>query len=223
MELSLKEEFFLLVYDDLKGRPVISGNKFLYSIAGAVLLELAHKGKISVREKYVYVNCYKSSGDIVLDQIMEQIRKSPKNKKIKYWVNKLGRKGNTLRKDILAKMVSDSIYRKEDYKVMGLFNCSRYYNRKPGYKEELEKNILRMVFEDHGINEKLFMLVSLIGTSGLVRKMYTCPLERRYAKRKIKEMTKKSDFGSAINEVIASTNAAIITAIATSAAVTPGS
>lgn len=88
MELSLKEEFLLLAYDDKKGRPVIMGNNFLYSLAGAVLLELAFKQKISVKEKFVYVKSYKTTGDIVLDQLMEQIRKSPKNKKIKEMIKK---------------------------------------------------------------------------------------------------------------------------------------
>ncbi len=223
MELSLKEEFILLVYDDSKGRPVINGNGFLYSLAGAVLLELTYKQKISVRDKCVYVNNYKTSGDIVLDRIMEQIRKSPKNKKIKYWVQKIGFKGNRLKKAILTQMVDARVYRKEEYKIMGLINCYRYYNNKQEYKKELIQNIRRMVIDDYGIDERLMILASLCGTSGLVRLIFPDLKERRMAKKKIKEMVQNSDFGKAINETIAGANAAIIAAVGASTIVTTGS
>ncbi len=223
MELTLKEQFMLLVYDDLKGRPVISGNGFLYSLAGAVLLELHLKNKISIRDKYVYVDSHKTSGDLVLDSVLAQIRKSSKNKKIKSWVQKLGFRGNRLKNAILTQMVDKRIYRKEEHKHMGLFTCRNYYNSKPGYKQELQNRIRKMVFEESGITEELFMLVSLVGSSGLVRKMFSCGMERKYAKRKIKEMIKGSDFGKAINDTIAGANAAIISAVAASTVVTTGS
>lgn len=216
MELSLKEQFILLAYDDLKGRPVISGNPFLYSLAGAVILELNHNQKISIRDMRIYVKSHKSSGDAVLDQVMEQIRKSSKNKKIKTWVQKLGFKGNKLKNSILQQMVDKHIYRKEEYKSLGLFTCYRYYNSKPGYKQELQHKIRKFVLEESGITEELFMLVALVGSSGLFRKIFSCGMERKYAKTRIKEMIKKNDFGKAINDAISEANAAVIAAVAAS-------
>jgi len=223
MELSLKEQFILLVYDDLKGRPVISGNPFLYSLAGAVVMELNMKHKISIRDKRVYVDSHKTSGDDVLDQVMVQIRKASKNKKIKQWVQKLGFRGNKLKNAILKQMVEKRIYRKEEYKTLGLFTCYRYYNSKPGYKQELQHKIRKFVLEESGITEELFMLVALVSSSGLVRKIFSCGMERKYAKTRIKEMIKKNDFGKAINDSIGAANAAVISAVAASAVVTTGS
>jgi len=223
MELSLKEQFLMLVYDDLKGRPVIAGNGFLYTLAGAVLLELHLKQKISIRDKYVYVDSFKTSGDAVLDMIMEQIRRSSKNKKIKHWVQKIGSKGNKLKNAILTQMVDKRIYRKEEYKILGLFTCYRYYNNKVGYKKDLQRKIKKMVLEDAEKSEELFTLVSLVGSSGLVKKIFSCGMERKYAKRKIKEMIKENEFGKAINETIAGANAAIISAVSASTVVTTGS
>jgi hypothetical protein len=216
-------EFMLLVYDDNKGRPVITGNDFLYSLAGAVLLELYLKNKISIRDKLVYVESYKTSGDVTLDQVMEQIRKSPKNKKIKYWVQKFGFRGNKLKSSILDQMVNSRIYRKKENKVMGLFTCRKYYNSNPGYKKELQQKIRKIVLEESGITEELFILVSLVGTSGLVRKLFTNSTERKFAKRKIKEMIKDNDFGKAISDTIASANAAIVAAVSAGAVVATGS
>lgn len=215
MELSLKEQFLLLVYDDVKGRPLIVGNRFLYSLAGAALLELFHNKKISLRDKYVYIDSYKTSGDIVADNIINIMRKSSKKRKIKYWVQKIGFRGNKLKNTILNQMVMSGIYSKEDYKVLGIFKCYRYYNDRKSYKNELLKSIKDIVLGNKQGEEQILMLVSLVGTSGLVNKIFAAGEERRKAKLKIKQMMKDNAFGKAINETIAAANAAVVAAVTT--------
>lgn len=219
MELSLKEQFLLLAYDDQRGRPLIMGNAFNYSLAGSVLLELSHTKKISVREKRVYIESYKTTGDIVLDHAIELIRKSRRNKKIKSWVQKFGFSPGKLKNAILSQLIDKRVFRKEEHKVLGLITCRNYYNLKPEYKKELLKRIRKIVLDGESADEKDFMLISLIATSGLVRKIFSGTQEKKTAKRNIKQMIKNNEFGKSINDAISAANAAVISAVAASTVV----
>jgi Golgi phosphoprotein 3 len=223
MELSLKEQFLLLAYDDQRGRPLIMGNAFNYSLAGSVLLELSQTKKITVREKLVYIENYKTTGDYVLDHAIEQIRKSRKNRKIKSWVQKFGFSPKKLKSAILDQMIDKRVLRKEEHKVLGMITCRNYYNLKTEYKKELLKKFRKIVLDGEAPVEKDFMLVSLIGTSGLVKKIFSDLKERKTAKATIKQLMKDNEFGKSINDAISAANAAVISAVAASTVVTTAS
>jgi hypothetical protein len=222
MELSLKEQFLLLAYDDERGRPLIMGNAFNYSLAGSVLLELSHTKKISVREKRVYIESYKTTSDPVLDHAIELIRKSRKNKKIKSWVQKFGFSPGKLKKAILSQLIDKRFLRKEEHKVLGLITCRNYYNLKTEYKKELMKKIRKIILDGESADESSFMLVSLIGTSGLVKKVFSDSKERKAAKARVKQMMKDNEFGKSINDAISAANAAVVSAVAASTVVATG-
>ncbi len=88
--LTLKEQLAIISLNR-KGRSHINSFPH-YGLAGAILIELADKEKIRLKDDKVILENQKSTGDVALDTAIGWLSKATKPKKVKSWISKMGMK-----------------------------------------------------------------------------------------------------------------------------------
>ena len=76
MKLTLKEKLLLLSISNKTGWSYASN--FSYALAGAIILELVENKKLILSENRLVIRNTKSTGDIILDDVIRRIRKKAK-------------------------------------------------------------------------------------------------------------------------------------------------
>ena len=89
MELSLTEKFLILAMHPEKGRFNIAGMQVAYGFTGALLMELSLEERIVIEGGKVVVKNDKRVKDALLSEIMEMMASSRRERKVRYWVNKI--------------------------------------------------------------------------------------------------------------------------------------
>ncbi|RPI30231.1 MAG: GPP34 family phosphoprotein [Chloroflexota bacterium] len=116
MELSLPEEIFLLAIHEDKGRVIASvRNNLGYGLSGAVLAELVFLGKLRVAESHrLELVDSASTGDEILDEVIEEFRSEDRLRKTTYWVQQIYNRTKKLQKRLAKRLVSKGIVVQDD-------------------------------------------------------------------------------------------------------------
>lgn len=114
--LSIFEELFLLALDEEKGNIVPFAKKTIaYGLSGAILAELALRGKISSNEKNrLDLIDPTPTGDEILDEILQEIRSTEKRRKLTYWVSQLSTRPKKLRERVGERLAAKNLLSQED-------------------------------------------------------------------------------------------------------------
>jgi len=126
--LTLKEKYLLLAYHPERGRPL---SRYLaFGLAGAILLELADMGKITLNRKRLILSDARKTSDPVLDLVIEEIGASKSSKRLATWINRFVRFRfrRKLRTMVLEEMIGKRIIKKEEARILIFF---RYYKYLP--------------------------------------------------------------------------------------------
>jgi len=218
MELNLTEELLLLFLDDKKGREVTSHIYVNYGLAGAILSDLVLIHKIDVKDKKIIILNSKLTNYPVFDDFLKLIRHSHRNKSIKYWARKLGY-NRKIKKKILKNLIIKGILKKEESYLFGFIPIIRYPAKNLKPKQLIKNKLYKIIIDNKVPDEKSVMLISLIGVCKLTRQVFKNKEDHKIAKQKIKTMIKDNKMGEMVNETIKNIHTALISTIATSAAV----
>jgi hypothetical protein len=92
--LNLSEDLFLLAINDAKGTLVGSVSGYLRcGLAGAVLSDLALRERLAIDEKKrIVVREGPLTGDVLLDETVEQLQTWERARKATGWINRLGKR-----------------------------------------------------------------------------------------------------------------------------------
>ena len=125
--LTVAEEMLLLVLDDTSGtfitEPDININ---YALAGAVLADLALKGRIEADPDKLFVLDPKPTGDAVQDAVLARIAEADEVQDTAYWVAEIGQRGDEVREHLLSRLVERGILKRVEEKVLWVFETRRY-------------------------------------------------------------------------------------------------
>jgi len=160
----ISERFLLLLLNDRKGKSHFFANfdKNL-GLAGAMILDLGFKGKVSISGKKLRILDYHASGDPIIDKILVFLYNTKKPLKLKRWLVKIARS---------YKKFSMCLYQRlENYGILtsGL-KANRYYFIKPEIKQSLLKQIKQGMIDDMNPDIELLCLLSLITLCGFLDK-----------------------------------------------------
>ena len=89
--LNLAEKFFLLAIDDKSGKFVIYNAKerIKWGIAGGLLISLVKLQKIGYNGKFIRLTDPTPTDDPLLNEVLELIMSSPKNKSVDFWLDQI--------------------------------------------------------------------------------------------------------------------------------------
>lgn len=219
MELNLVEKLILLTLDDDKGTFVSEPFALTYGLAGAILLELSLKEHINIVKKKVVIKSKKRIGYALLDECLQSIANSKKERTVMHWIQTFGNKERAIKKEILNKFILKGILIKREEKFLWVFNYDKFptVNAKP--ENTLRKRLYNIIENNKKPEINELMLISLIDTCKLNRTVYGKERAKQ-CKERIKTIIMDSKNSNAISATIKEIHdiilALIVTVIASS-------
>lgn len=213
IELNLIEKFTLITLDSKKGKFLIDSLSLNYGIAGAILLEMSELNKIAIKHKRLVLLDSKLTNDKIIDACIKIIQKSKKNRRTKYWINKIGNNSSGLKKLILNDLNSKRILKIDKSSFLwGLFSFYKYpqLNTKP--VDEIKNRLRRIVLENEKPDLENVLLLSLMNSCKLIRILFINKKEHKSAKRRIKELTKNIEISEVVSQTLKEIQTAVIVA-----------
>lgn len=210
--LTLPEQLLLLALHDQKGTILSSASMSIeYGLAGAVIMELALRGKVQMRAKKLLVVDSASTGDDVLDRVLGQMKEAGKDRDAAYWINRLPSKIK-VKPAMLERLVQQRILNMEEHKILGLFGSPHYPTRNPQEEKKLREQIRQTVLCRYPTEAKLVALVGLVQACGLTSEIFSKE-ERKEAGRRIKEIMMHDPVAKAVADTVIGIQAALATVI----------
>jgi len=177
----VSEMFLLMLLDGRKGK-VFSrgrGTKDL-GLAGAMILDLYLRGRVSIYGKKSRILDYHISGYPYLDQILVFLYRSKRPLKLKTWLNRVSHFYKKLAQYIFQRLENQGIL------ICG-FKKRRYYLVKPEIKNSLLDQMKKVVINNMSPGIELLCLLSLMKVCRLF-KIYFIRKFRKQVRRRIKEL-----------------------------------
>jgi hypothetical protein len=213
MHLGLSEEIVLLGLDDETGKSICY--HMAYALSGAILADLALRGRIAIVNGDVRVANGEPTGDDVLDEALVTLTGSSKTK-LSHWVRRI--LADHQRDRIIQRLVSAQVLDRVEKSVLGLFHYRRY----PAHDRAPENEVrarLRSVLTGAAEDQRALALLSLADSCGLT-KTFVDREECESWKSRIEELVANDAIGKAIRRAIRDDDAAaaavVIGAAATS-------
>ncbi|MER7460388.1 GPP34 family phosphoprotein [Micromonospora sp. NPDC126480] len=214
---TLAHDLVLLSYDDegvdRLGRPALD-----HGLAGALLVELALAGRVTVTDDRLVVTDATPVGQRQLDEALQRINAEPKRRRPKEWVTRLAR---DLPEQILDGLVTAGVLRRESDKVLWVFPRTRYPSStgaEPTVEAEARQRMLAAVAADSPVDPRTAALLGLVKAVGLHRGLFR-DLPKDRVKRRLAEIGAGDWASAATRKAIEETQAAVLVATTTAATV----
>jgi golgi phosphoprotein 3 len=207
--LTVAEEMLLLVLDDNSGtfitEPDININ---YALAGAVLADLALKGRIEADPDKLFVLERKPTGDAVQDAVLERIAEADEVQDTSYWVAEIGQRGEEVREHLLARLVDRGILKRVEEKVLWVFETRRYPTIDGREEREVKKRILDTLLSEGAPSHEDAVIISLADSCNLFRQMLG-DRELENLRGRIESIADSEAIGLAVGETIRQVRASV--------------
>ncbi|MBX3044924.1 MAG: GPP34 family phosphoprotein [Candidatus Kapabacteria bacterium] len=214
MELTLAEELLLLGLDDESGEIILSVSTALpYGIAGAILLELHLRNKISLTGDSVKVTDPTETGDSILDEVLNLIKIKIEAEEAKYWIRTINGSVDDLMDRLIDGLVNKGVLKKEEKKILWIIPIDRFPTKDPLPEVHTRILIRAIVLENQEPTERTLALLSLVRASNLIDELFLKD-ERRQAENIINEMINNESIGKAVADINAEVTAIISSSVA---------
>ena len=218
--LHLHEELLLLGLHDAKGKLTAGMTK--YAMAGGILAELLLEQRIEIepgKRMIVEVLSDDPVANDVVDDALFRMASAKRRAALSTWV---GRIAGT--KKLVARtadgLCKRRILREEDARVLLLFKTKRWPTRDAGPEHEVVERIERTLSTSSlDVDERTLALVALSYRADLLRAAFRRDWLKLH-KGRVENLIRSSEVGDAVRSAIEAAQAAMMTAIMASVAVT---
>ncbi|WP_066360058.1 GOLPH3/VPS74 family protein [Herbidospora mongoliensis] len=208
----IAEDVLLLGYHEKTGQPTIGSTELNAGLAGAILAELAIRGRISLADKKVVVTDSTPLGEPELDGALERIAAEAKIRKPEWWVDKL--EGAKLRQRLLVRLVEGGVLSEEKGKILGLFKTVKYPEL-DGSVERAVRARVESVLSGAEPDARTAVVVGIMHATKALKKQFPGTDEAR-----VKEITEGDWAGEGVKQAIAAVEAAVLMVLTTVVIVT---
>ena len=219
IKLNLLEEYLLLALDDEKGKFVIDSTRLHFGFAGAVLLELALRGKIHVEGERLVLSNKSYEPEMAMNKMIDIIKEQDRPT-LKKSIEVLARKSNDIKNDTLQRLINKGILKKEEHKILWLIPNEKYPTSDLSPENKVRKRLDDVINENSPVDPHDVMLLSLIDATDLTKEAFRDKDDYKAISKKINEVTKDIRVSQIINKSIREIQAAIMIAITASIIVT---
>jgi len=219
MEISLKEKYVLLSIDDETGSREKGSYYFAFGLAACILLEMMLDKSISVRHSKVYIDKPMNPKRIVTRDVVQLIKGSRKPKTLKYWVSRVSQKAGRYKGFIIRDLVNAGVLNKVKRRFL-FFTYYRYPTYNPNPEKKFRAELIQMLEAEHITLEADLALLAILESSKLLSVLYTEKETLKKAQTRIKNLTRANQFGAAFTKAIEEMQAAVVSTVVVTAAVT---
>lgn len=221
--MNLHEEILLLALKNDTGKLHWKAGMYQYMLAGALIAELFLDGHINLsqdKKKRVSVSHSERHENALLDEALNLIRRSRKERNLKHWIMKLsGLK--KLRDKTARNLCRQGILKEVTGRILLFFPIKKYPQINPEPERQIISRLQEAIFGDGEVDVRTATLIALTHQPGLLTIPFTGK-ELRRRKKRLKDITNSDHVGKATLAVIQEIQAAI-TIIAVVPAITGAS
>lgn len=211
-KLNLAEELLLLAMHEKKGTVLLRAQTALpYGLAGALIIELVEAGLLRLEGKNLVAAPGGYAQDELFEEVLAKVRSSKRVHSLKSWVLRMGRSGGKIKKRLLARLVEKRVLQREEHRVLGIFPSQKYPEADSRPEYEIRRRVTSGILRGSARDERTAALISLAYACDLIGLLFEKG-ERREAKKKAKEISKKQPVGSAVAHTVAAIRAAAVIA-----------
>lgn len=187
-ELTLTEKIVLLALDN-KGWFGSSENNIKFGLTGAILFELVILERLEFKDNLIKVINTQSTGNILLDRILNHIKSSKKNRSLRGWIQNIVYKKLLIRKTILKSLIEKKVVKKEEFSMLWVFYQFKYPIIDIVSKESIRQELYEKIIKGDPLTDQDTLFVIVMDTCKMVRKNFYQFDNYIKVRRRIKEIT----------------------------------
>ncbi|MEV4346967.1 GPP34 family phosphoprotein [Actinoplanes sp. NPDC049596] len=199
----LVEDLMLLLLDDETGTPAAAGT-LPYALGGAVLVELALRGRVETDGKKVYATGSEPLGDPLLQEAYDKVAEKPRSAQ-----TLLLSIGGKLWDPVIERLIDRGLIRREKKRVLGVFKMNTLPATDSDYETVMRDRIRGVLVDGDQPDARTAALIALLSSSGALPMLrpqlaWSSPVIKR-----AKELEQGHWGAEAVNTAVTATAAAI--------------
>jgi hypothetical protein len=200
--LNIPEEIYLLSIDE-NGQQNFSfkSEAFDYLIAASILMDLSIKHCIDADQRYIIPDKVTPTGDILLDQVIDEIVDFGNTRRIEDWIAYLSIHGQMYRDEIITSLIQKKVLKIENEKIFWFFLKRKYPLVDDTELEEVQTRIRNLVFSDELPEEQDIAIVSILSNANMLGSVFTDEEIANYQDR-ISQIAKMDFIGQMIASLL---------------------
>ncbi|MFC0531827.1 GOLPH3/VPS74 family protein [Phytohabitans kaempferiae] len=222
-EMLVVEDVLLLMLDDKTGA-VTGAGTYHYTLGGAVLVELALRGRVEIDQGGSWLSSPKvrAAGDGPLpDPLLQSAYDKVAQGGPRHVQTVLMDLGADLWQPVVDRLVERGLIRRESRRVLGLFRTTRLPVDDARHEEELRRKVRAVLEEGEDPDARTAAVIALISASGVLPSLHPAIRWSGKVYKRAKEFEQGNWGAVAVNTAVSGTTAAIAASnAAVSAAIT---
>ncbi len=221
----IAEDLFLLLVDDVTGKPIVDSTKFPRVLAGAVVLELAVEGcvRITAKGESFKAGRLEVTGSAPSDPLLARAYAliGERNGRLKPQrvIEKLQR---NLNKEVGSRLAQQGLVLERHDKVLGLFPTVSWPASELTRKNWARQGIGSAIVDGTTPAPEISALISLVSAIDAIPKVLP-GVDKKAAKKRAKEIAEGDWASSAVRKAVEDVNVAVMAAVMVPIIVSSGS
>lgn len=210
---STAEKFLIIAHHPEKGRFILSQIYIQYGIAGAILLDMALEGRITIEDGRLILKTGKIQKDTVKSELVELMSKSTRTRKSDYWVRKLAGRYSRYKIQILKGLEEKNIMRIEERKFLGIIPYKKSYLNDGYTRTRLISQLKNEILGYKGLSGDNMALAGLVEACRMDKILTSDREELKVIRSQVKKIIKESPMGDVIAQTIKGVQIAIMAGV----------
>ena len=213
MKINILSKFLLLAHDPHKSRFLISEMHINYGIIGAAMLEMSVDEQIKIVDDKLILNDDKVSDNAVVSEIADEIWKSKKSRKLRYWMQKLTRNSRKYKWEIIANLAENKLIKIEEKKFLRVFPYRKTFLTENNARKELIEQLRGATLYGEILDNDMLILLGLVEACKMHKIIASDKVELKKLRRILKVIIKDSPIAETLSKTIQQVQAALIVVI----------
>jgi len=200
--LSIPEEIYLLSIDEDGNQHInFKNQKFDVIIGSSILMDLAMRNVIDTDLKYVIPDKLEITGEIILDEVLREIKDYGGKRPIEEWITHISMHGQFFRDEIITALVRKGVLKIENTRTLWFFSSRKYPLQDDQEIIEVRTRLRNLIFSDDIPDVRDIVLISILHHGKLMDTVLTTTEYDKYLKR-VEQLSKMDFIGQAISDAL---------------------
>ena len=210
MNITIVEKILLLLLDDEKGTlPPVPQLTLHFVLAGAVLMELAMRGKIDTDDENILVVDKSATGEEFLDSTLALIASNTEKREINFWINKIADDGAELTELGFNRLVEREVLEVNEKRYFWIVKTQTYPIVDNSAERRVKLRIMNILYGDVAPEQKDIVIICLMDACDMFRTILG-PTELSKVRARIDEVAQLDEIGQITTKLVRDIQVALV-------------